>query len=162
MTAPPAPDGRAVNHSTQSVQEQLYPGLTCFGCGPGNAAGLGLRSYAADGAIEARFQPRPEHDNGAGYLNGGIAATLIDCHSAAAVYFTAHQRGWIQHPGSMPYVTAGLEVAYRRPAPLGSILRLTAAIAEAAEAELVAEIEVISDGKVRSAGRVRWQRLRVR
>lgn len=146
----------------RSIQEQLYPWLACFGCGPGNVAGLGLRSYAAEGAIRARFLPRPEHDNGAGYLNGGVAATLIDCHSAAAVYFTAHRRGWIHEPGTMPYVTAGLEVDYLRPAPLGSLVWLTASIVNAAEAELVVGIEVSSDGKLRSAGRTRWKRLRVR
>ena len=151
-------DHELVGHS---IQERLYPGLACFGCGPGNGVGLGLRSYAVGGAIEARFLPRPEHDNGAGHLNGGIAATLIDCHSAAAVYFTAHQRGWIPGPGSMPYVTAGLEVAYLRPAPLGSPLWLTASIAEASAAELVVEIEVSSDGEFRSTGRTRWKRLRV-
>lgn len=114
-----APDLAAREQARLSILERLYPGLACFGCGPGNVAGLSLRSYAADGTIEARFQPRPEHGNGAGYLNGGITATLIDCHSAAAVYFTAYQRGWIEQPGSMPYVTAGLEVAYVRPVPLG-------------------------------------------
>jgi acyl-coenzyme A thioesterase PaaI-like protein len=62
----------------------------------------------------------------------------------------------------MPYVTAGLEVAYLRPTPLGGLVRLTATIADAGAAELVAEIEVSSGGKTCSAGRVRWKRLRVR
>jgi hypothetical protein len=44
-----------------------------------------LPSYARDGVITATFEPWPEHDNGMGYLNGGIVSTLLDCHSAAAV-----------------------------------------------------------------------------
>jgi hypothetical protein len=58
--------------------------------------------------------------------------------------------------------SAGLEVAYLRPAPLGSPLGLTASIAGATASELVVEIEVGSDGRLRSTGRARWKRLRVR
>lgn len=34
----------------------------------------------------ATFQPGPQHANGMGSLNGGIIATLLDCHSGAAVH----------------------------------------------------------------------------
>jgi acyl-coenzyme A thioesterase PaaI-like protein len=147
----------------QSIQEQLYPGLNCFGCGPGNASGLRLRSFAVDGRIEAHFRPRPDHDNGAGYLNGGIAATLIDCHSGAAVYLTAHERGWLPVGDiSTPYVTAGLDVRYRRPVPLGSQIELVATVGEASPAEITVEVELSCDGKVRVSGTASWKRPRSR
>ena len=70
----------------RSLQDVYFPELRCFGCGPANADGLHLRSFAdGDGRAVARFTPSPHHDNGLGYLNGGIIATLLDCHSAAAV-----------------------------------------------------------------------------
>src|SRR3954447_5424006 len=92
-----------------SIQEQLYPGLTCFGCGHANPAGLRLRSYSGNGLVTATFQPWPEHDNGLGHLNGGIISTLLDCHSAAAVALEAESRGWTPLPGAdLAFVTAGL------------------------------------------------------
>ena len=67
-----------------SIQERLVPELTCFGCGPANERGLRLRSHPSDDGVVATFTPWPEHDNGLGYLNGGIISTVLDCHSAAA------------------------------------------------------------------------------
>ena len=82
-----------------SIQDRLFPDMTCFGCGPANPRGLRLKSYARDEAVTAQFEPWPEHDNGLGFLNGGIISTVLDCHSAAAVLHEADQRGWGQLPG---------------------------------------------------------------
>ena len=68
-----------------SIQESLYPELTCFGCGHANPHGFHLRSYREGDLTVAEFKPRPEHDNGFGFVNGGIIATVLDCHGAAAV-----------------------------------------------------------------------------
>ena len=76
-----------------SIQETYYPDLTCFGCGHANERGLHLQSYEVDGVVRATFTPWPEHDNGGGYLNGGIISTLLDCHGAAAVLLEAHRQG---------------------------------------------------------------------
>ncbi len=58
-----------------SIQAALYPGLTCFGCGPANPHGFHLRSYREGDLTVATFKPGPEHDNGFGFVNGGIIAT---------------------------------------------------------------------------------------
>jgi hypothetical protein len=68
-----------------SIQERLYPNLTCFGCGHAATGGLHLKSYAGTDGVVATFTPRPEHDNGLGFLNGGIISTVLDCHTAAVV-----------------------------------------------------------------------------
>ena len=62
-----------LNTETQalSIQESLYPDLTCFGCGHANPDGFHLRSFREDKVTVATFTPRPEHDNGFGFLNGG-------------------------------------------------------------------------------------------
>lgn len=146
-----------------SIQEQLYPDLTCFGCGHANAAGLRLRSYAGDGVVTATFRPWPEHDNGFGYLNGGIISTVLDCHSAAAVMLEAQRRGWIELPGSTPaYLTAGLEVQFLRPAPLGEPVELVGRITSAEEAEIVAAVELRWDGRARASAVATWKRWRPR
>lgn len=146
-----------------SIQERLYPNLPCFGCGPSNAKGLRLRSYPDDGFVVATFQPWPEHDNGLGYLNGGIISTVLDCHSAAAVMLEAERRGWPPLPGAdLSYVTAGLEVRYLRPSPLREPSELRAVVTSADEAEMTAEVELVWDGKVRATATAHWKRWRPR
>lgn len=146
-----------------AIQDRLFPDLPCFGCGPSNAKGLQLKSYPADGAVVATFTPWPEHDNGMGYLNGGIISTVLDCHSAAAVMHEADARGWPPLPGAaLAYVTAGLDVRYLRPAPLTEPVDLRATIVEAGEAEMTAAVELIWQDKVRASGTAHWKRWRPR
>jgi len=146
-----------------SIQERLYPQLTCFGCGHANAKGLKLRSYPRDDIVVAAFNPWPEHDNGFGFLNGGIIATVLDCHSGAAVFHRAHLLGMDPPPGSpLLYVTAGLDLRYLRPVPLGQALELRATVTEADADQVTVEAELVWDGKPRAAATTRWKRWRPR
>ena len=151
-----------------SIQERLYPNLPCFGCGQGNPKGLQLKSYplgdgGGAGGVTAAFRPWPEHDNGLGYLNGGIIGTVLDCHSAAAVMLEAQRQGWPPLPGAdLSYVTAGLDVRYLRPAPLHDEVELFATVTEADEPQMTVEVELRFDGKVRAAATAVWKRWRPR
>lgn len=138
--------------------------MTCFGCGPANERGLRLKSYPQlDGTVTAEFTPWPEHDNGGGFLNGGIIATLLDCHSAAAVHHTAYANGWLPADGQdLAYVTAGIEVRYRRPAPLRHRVTLVAETLEADEGRITAGVRLEWDGKVRAEAEALWKRWRPR
>lgn len=153
----------AVHDDGASIQETYYPGLTCFGCGHANAAGLKLRSYETDGGVAARFTPWPEHDNGGGHLNGGIIATLLDCHGGAAVLLEAHRRGWEPAPGALlSFVTAGLDVRYRRPTPLREPVGLTAELRAVAEGEMTVVTHVVAHDRVCATGTAVWKRWRPR
>jgi acyl-coenzyme A thioesterase PaaI-like protein len=154
---------RRVDDDERSIQERYFPDLTCFGCGPRNERGLRLRSFPHGDVIIAEFVPWPEHDNGLGFLNGGIISTLLDCHSAAAVVREADLRGY-QAIGAaaLPYVTAGLDVRYLRPAPLHQPVELRAHVVEASEDAMSAEVELVHDGKVRSTAVALWKRWRPR
>jgi acyl-coenzyme A thioesterase PaaI-like protein len=147
-----------------SLQDRYFPQLPCFGCGPSNEKGLRLKSHvAADGLVRATFTPWPEHDNGLGFLNGGIIATVLDCHSAAAVTHAAYEHGWPPLPGAdLPYVTAGLDVRYLRPAPLHDSVGLVARVTEATEDVITAEVWIEHDGKERAAATALWKRWRPR
>ena len=146
-----------------TIQQQYFPDLPCFGCGPANPAGLQLRSYPAGDFVVASFTPWPEHDNGLGYLNGGIIATLLDCHSAAAVTHEAYLRGWPALPGApLPYVTAGLDVRFLRPSPLHEPVTLIGQVRSAAEAQMSAEVRLEWDGKTRAEASAVWKRWRPR
>ncbi|PVG83254.1 PaaI family thioesterase [Nocardioides gansuensis] len=147
-----------------ALQDRYFPDLPCFGCGPANEKGLRLKSYLGpNGTVVATFMPWPEHDNGVGFLNGGIIATLLDCHSAAAVTHTAYERGWTPLGDALlPYVTAGIDVHYRRPAPLRDEVSLVAGVLSGSEDAIEAEVRLEYDGKVRAEGTALWKRWRPR
>jgi acyl-coenzyme A thioesterase PaaI-like protein len=147
-----------------ALQDRYFPDLPCFGCGPSNADGLQLKSFQGDeGLVVADFTPWPAHNNGLGFLNGGIISTVLDCHSAAAVTHAAYESGWPALPGAaLPYVTAGLDVRYLRPAPLAETVTLGARVLEASEAEITAEVWLSYDGKQRATATALWKRWRPR
>jgi len=147
-----------------SIQDRLYPELPCFGCGPVNERGLQLKSYPRDdGEVVATFTPWPEHDNGTGFLNGGIIATLLDCHSAAVVTQEAERRGMHAADGALlPFLTAGIDVRYRRPAPLAETVELRGRLLTGDDSQMTAAVELWWDGKVRAEASALWKRWRPR
>ena len=89
---------------------------TCFACGPANPIGLRLRfELEGDDGIRAEFTPGPQYQGYEGVLHGGIVAAALD--DAMANLF--HLRG-------RETVTARLEIRYRREAPIGQRLVVTA------------------------------------
>jgi acyl-coenzyme A thioesterase PaaI-like protein len=142
-----------------SIQETLYPEVTCFGCGHANPDGLHLRSYADGDLVVAEFTPWPQHDNGTGFVNGGIITTVLDCHGAAAVMREAARHGWKAAPGAMlPFITAGFDVRFRRPTPLGPSVRLVASPERVDEKEIVVHSELRYEEKVRAEMTATWRR----
>lgn len=138
-----------------SIQESLYPFSTCFGCGPANPDGLHLRSWQDGDAVVATFQPGEHHSNGMGSLNGGIIATLLDCHSGAAVFLTSAQES---ESGSQfqPWVTSGLNLRYRLPTFLEGPSTLSATIESRDEGVMTVKASLSYDGKVRVQAESRW------
>ncbi len=152
-----------VNRAGLSIQERLYPDATCFGCGHANPKGLHLHSYAGAQDVVAEFTPWPEHDNGIGFLNGGIIATLLDCHGGAAVFHEADLRGILAEAGTpFPFVTAGLDIRYLRPAPLDSAVALLAVVESMDDSEATVRVELRWDGKPRAEASALWKRWRRR
>ena len=122
-----------------------------------------LRSYPDVGAVVARFLPWPEHDNGLGFLNGGIISTVLDCHSAAAVMLEAEGLGVTPLPGAaLSYVTASLDVRYLRPSPLHEASDLTAVVTSADDNEMTVQIELVHGGTTRAVATAVWKRWRPR
>lgn len=116
----------------------------CYGCGRLNPEGHHLRSFWNGESSEARFTPRPFHTALPGYVNGGLLASLIDCHgtgTAAAAAYRADGRAI----GTLPahrFVTASLRVDYLRPTPLGPELVLTGRVRSIAGRKVVVDIDV--------------------
>jgi acyl-coenzyme A thioesterase PaaI-like protein len=155
MTGPAASD-------ELSVQERLYPSITCFGCGHANPRGLRLQSFPDGDGVVASFTPWPEHDNGGGFLNGGIIATVLDCHTAAAMMMRAERMGLVAPGAGLLYVTAGLDVRYVRPTPLAGPLRLVARVTQSDPDRMTVAADLHADGKVRATAQADWRRWRPR
>lgn len=103
----------------------------CYGCGPANLQGLRLKSRWDGEEAVCTWTAQPHHCGGArNVVNGGVIATLLDCHSLNLAIARAYRDE--QRPiGSAPrvfFVTASMNVNYRRPTPLGKPLDLRASV----------------------------------
>lgn len=92
----------------------------CWGCGRKNPNGLYIQSYWEGDEAVAHYHPRDYQTAHFGVVNGGVIATLIDCHSLGLAMADAHRRAG-REIGSLPlitYVTASLKVDFLKPTPL--------------------------------------------
>lgn len=110
------------------LQDQLpedHPARCCFGCGADNAQGLRIKSFFQDGTAICRFTPSSQHTAFPGVVNGGIIATLLDCHGiwTALGHDNRRNRPGEANPGTM-YVTKRMEVDYHCPTPMDRELLL--------------------------------------
>jgi len=103
----------------------------CHGCGPDNDKGLQIKSFWDGDEAVTTWKAQPHHCGGSKEIvNGGIVATLIDCHSlnlAIAHAYRAEGRA-IGSPPRIGYVTGNLNVSYLRPTPMHEPLHLRARI----------------------------------
>ena len=118
----------------QPAFQDFYPDdlAVCYGCGRLNAAGLHVRSFWEGDESVCRFEPRPEHTAVAGFVYGGLIASVIDCHgtgTAAAAAYRAQGRPMDSSP-PFRFVTASLHVDYRKPTPMGPPLILRGRVVE--------------------------------
>ncbi len=128
----------------------------CTGCGRLNEHGLHLRSFWNGDASEARFTPQPFHTAVPGFVNGGLIASLIDCHgtgTAAAAAYLAESREMDTLPPHR-FVTAALRVDYLRPTPLGPELILRGVVRSVSGRKVVVDISVSVDGEITVRGEV--------
>ena len=127
----------------------------CHGCGADNEKGLRIKStWDGDEAI-CIWRPEPHHCGGSKeILNGGIIATLIDCHSlnlAIAHSYRAEGRP----VGSAPkiyYVTAKLDVSYLRPTPIDRPLCMRATIKKIEGRKTWVSCTLSADGQTCATG----------
>ncbi len=103
----------------------------CWGCGCGNEHGLKIKStWTGDKSI-CVWKPSHDHKAGPdGYLNGGIIATIIDCHSICTAIADAYKQEE-RELDSKPiiwYVTASIKIDYHKPTPIDKDITLKAKV----------------------------------
>ena len=136
----------------------------CHGCGAENERGLRIKSYWDGDEAVAIWRAQPHHCGGTrDHLNGGIIASLIDCHSlnlAIAHAYRSEQRA-IGSPPRIGYVTANLNVSYQKPTPLDQPVHLRARITKIDGRKAWVSCALSVAGDVRATGevlgiRVQW------
>src|SRR5918999_5062059 len=103
----------------------------CHGCGADNPRGLQIKSYWDGAEAIASWKAEPHHCGGSkDILNGGIIASLIDCHSLNLAIADAYRIEGrpIGSPPRIGYVTANLNVSYIKPTPIHETIELRARI----------------------------------
>ena len=129
----------------------------CHGCGADNERGLRLKSFWEDGEAVATWRAAPHHCGGTPEnLNGGIIASLIDCHSlnlAIAAAYRAEGRAI----GSAPrigYVTANINVSFLKPTPIAEAIDLRARITRLEGRKAWVSCTLSAGGELRAMGEV--------
>jgi acyl-coenzyme A thioesterase PaaI-like protein len=141
--------------------QDAMPDNYCYGCGPSNPEGLKIKSFWDGDESVCTFTPSRHHSAGPRhYLNGGIIATVMDCHcvsTATANAYRTENRG----VGSAPeiwYVTGSLTVNYLKPTPIDRPVVLRARIVEEKPKKTVVHCSLRS-GETECA---RWEIVAVR
>lgn len=144
----------------RSFQDDI-PRNHCFGCGPLNPDGLQIESrWAApeDPSEEARvavcrWRARPHHMAGPTHVvNGGMLATVIDCHAICTAIADAYEREG-RELGSGPeiwYATGELTVRYLAPTPIDAEVELRARVVEARDRVTRLRCTVLAAGEPRA------------
>ena len=128
----------------------------CYGCGRLNDHGLHLRTFWDGDETVTRYTPQPWHIAIPGYVNGGLLASLLDCHgtgTAAAAAYRADGR----EPGTLPmhrFVTASLHVDYLKPTPLGVELEVRGRATSIKGRKVVVEATISAHGDVTVRGEI--------
>lgn len=134
-----------------SIQDQI-PANHCFGCGPQNDQGLQIKSYwTGDDESRCQFMPEPQHCAGPTYyLNGGIIATIIDCHTICTAIADGYRQAG-REVGSgekIWYATGKLDVQYKAPAAIDQPVTLEAKIVERGAKKTVLHCTLTSGERV--------------
>jgi acyl-coenzyme A thioesterase PaaI-like protein len=147
----------------EAFQDQMRDNY-CWGCGADNPAGLHLKScWDGDLAI-AKWTPSSEFAAGPRhFLNGGIIATLLDCHGVCTAVADAYQREG-REIGSDPEIwlaTTFLSVEYLRPTAITEPVQLSARVTGHEERMTSVECVLGASGKDRARATVRTTRVPV-
>jgi acyl-coenzyme A thioesterase PaaI-like protein len=135
----------------QALQDTYSPNGICFGCGPRNERGLRVKSFATGEEVVATWRAERHHEAFEGMLSGGIAGTLLDCHSNwTAAYHLMRRAG-----APVPPVTVTAEYAVRllRPTPTDGPIDLVARPVEVTDDRAIVEAELHAGGKICATAR---------
>jgi acyl-coenzyme A thioesterase PaaI-like protein len=133
-------------NESKSLQEKYAPQNACWGCGPANAEGLRIRSFARGDEVVAEWTPESKYEAFPGVLNGGIIGTLLDCHcNWTAAWHLMNKSGDDHMPCT---VTADYAIKLLRPTPTNGPVSLAAHVVDSTNDRATIEVTLSGGGKV--------------
>ena len=132
------------------------PDNVCFGCGTLNPDGLQIKSYWEGDEAVCLWRSQPKYHGWENVINGGILATLIDCHCMGTALAAAY-RAEGRPMGSDPiyrYATGTITVRYLRPTPNDHPILLRAQVAEMSGRKAKLHCRVVVDGQITAEAQV--------
>jgi acyl-coenzyme A thioesterase PaaI-like protein len=136
------------------VIQNLVRDNVCWGCGADNPDGLQLKSTWDGTRAVATWSPQPRFAAGPPHvLNGGIIATLIDCHGVCTAMADAYDQAGrvIGDAPELWFATSSLSVDYLRPTGLAEPVTLSAHVTQRAHRVTTVECTLSSAGKLRAS-----------
>jgi acyl-coenzyme A thioesterase PaaI-like protein len=121
-----------MNGSKEVFFQDFMPENVCFGCGKEHPDGLRIKSFWEGDTSVCLWQAQTKYAGWSGLLNGGVIATLIDCHCMCTAMAAAY-RDEGRLLDSLPeyrYATGSLNLSYKRPTPIQDLVRLEAKVIE--------------------------------
>jgi acyl-coenzyme A thioesterase PaaI-like protein len=129
----------------------------CYGCGRLNDKGLQIKTRWEGDETVTEYTPRPEHMAIPGYVYGGLAASLIDCHSTGTASLALYRKDGHKLGDNIPVprcVTASLKTDFLKPTPLGKKITIRGRIGEMGKRKVVVYSELFVDEQLCVRGEV--------
>ncbi len=124
------------------------PNNVCFGCGTQNPEGLQIKSYWQGEEAICVWRPEPRYRGWHKVVNGGILATVIDCHCMGTALAAAY-RAEGRPMGSDPvyrYATGTITVRYLKPTPNDEPVTLRARVVSIEGRKTTVACDVLAGG----------------
>ena len=109
----------------------------CFGCGEDHPTGLHMKVVGSKDRVRGSFVVTEHHQGAPGLAHGGVIAAAVDEAMGFLIYLLA-----------APAVTVHLEVNYRKPVPVGSLLELETHVEKIDGRKVFAVLTGTVDGNV--------------
>lgn len=124
--------------------QDFLEGNICFGCGKDNPDGLQIKSFWINDVCHCLWNSAPKYQGWTNILNGGILATLIDCHTMGTAISHAYRlenRSYDTEP-VYKYATGSMQIKYLKPTPNDQEVDLRATVKEVKGRKTVVLCEV--------------------
>lgn len=132
---------------TTYFQEHLEDNI-CFGCGNQNPDGLQIKSYWEDDESVCIWNSSEKYQGWPNVMNGGIMATVIDCHcmnTAMAAAYKQENRSLNSEP-KYRYATGTMNIKYLKPTSNNAPLEVRAKVTEITNKKVVLNCITLSEG----------------
>lgn len=137
--------------SNSKFFQDHMPENVCFGCGH-NHDGLNIKSFWDGDEAVLHWESKEKYHGWSDLMNGGIMATLIDCHcmgTAMADAYRSENRDLDSEP-VYRYATGTLSIKYLKPTP-NTKVQLRARVVEVKGRKTVLKCDFLSESGEKTA-----------